>query len=528
MVDLANPTDMRSTFPLDRNHDDSIISSSGHMLISNPFGSHATHELGKCGGGGSGRGSGSDGGSGTSAGTSEPNLEMQIEMEVLQIDQQILQLTAEIQQLLPGGTSATSAGDNTPASSAPAATDSSAPAAAPAASDGSAPAAAPAASDASAPAAAPAASDGAAPTAPAPGSDSVAPAPATTTSSPPSDTQTTASDTSSTTVPPAISDGGNFSVTNGQIIGPDGKPFIAKGINVDGRLSNEEENAILNNFPGLNFIRLNTSPNGAPFGQNGDATSGSDSAAQIQQFIDTMTAKGIVVEVENHAAGGQITGQNLTDETNWLSQLASQNKDNPYVWFGSANEPSVHSATDDAEVVAEQQADYNTIRGAGNNNLIMLQPTYGTYGSQTDSFTQNPDFANYTNVAVDAHFYGDASAIASALSQYKGIDSADGQVPVIIGEYGPTVGTGGDPNPSVGAAQAEAVQQAVNAGQANGAVAWEAGFDTTSSNAWTDSDGLLVTPSSNGGNQVNPALTSWGQEVASWINTGTVGTDAPA
>ncbi len=109
-------------------------------------------------------------------------------------------------------------------------------------------------------------------------------------------------------------------MVNGQIIGPDGQPFIGKGINVDGTLSNAEENTILQDFPGLNFIRLATGPSGAPFSGNGTTFDGSDSVSQIQQFIDTMTAHGIVVEVENHNSGHVPTGQDVTSEDNWISQ----------------------------------------------------------------------------------------------------------------------------------------------------------------------------------------------------------------
>ena len=57
---------------------------------------------------------------------------------------------------------------------------------------------------------------------------------------------------------------------------------------------------------------------------------------------------GIVVELEDHtnsngsnAGGGQgsaFTGQQLTNEMNWYSSMASTYASNPYVWFGSDNE----------------------------------------------------------------------------------------------------------------------------------------------------------------------------------------------
>ena len=53
--------------------------------------------------------------------------------------------------------------------------------------------------------------------------------------------------------------------------------------------------------------------------------------------INWLTAKGIVVELGNYNTTGSVaTGQGLTDEVNWFSQLATQFKNNPYVWFSTA------------------------------------------------------------------------------------------------------------------------------------------------------------------------------------------------
>jgi len=48
---------------------------------------------------------------------------------------------------------------------------------------------------------------------------------------------------------------GQFYVSNGQIIGPNGQPFVARGINV--LEGNPPSAATLQaDFPGINFVRL--------------------------------------------------------------------------------------------------------------------------------------------------------------------------------------------------------------------------------------------------------------------------------
>ncbi|MBS2009618.1 MAG: cellulase family glycosylhydrolase [Cyanobacteria bacterium SZAS TMP-1] len=335
-----------------------------------------------------------------------------------------------------------------------------------------------------------------------------------------------------TTKPPAITD--NFSVSDGQIIGPDGKPFVARGINVNGISANEYADDILKSFPNLNFIRLATSPDGNPF--TGETGAPQQAVLDdVQKFIDKMTAHGIVVEVENHG-GSEPSGQELQNEIDWVSQIAARNKDNPYVWFGSHNEPVVRNS-DFAATVNEQQQFYDAIRATGNNNMIMLETGIYTWPG-IGSFTENKELSNYKNVAIDFHWYSadygasSASLLDENLKLFDGIKSADGQMPIIMGEYGPTAGEGGNPDVVGGQQSIEAVQNAVNDGKLDGAVAWQFGRvgasldDPTGANAWTDTDSLPLFPHERG---VFGGLSEWGNEVANWIDTGRVGdTSKPA
>jgi hypothetical protein len=102
-------------------------------------------------------------------------------------------------------------------------------------------------------------------------------------------------------------------------------------------------------------------------------------------------------------------------------------------------------------------ATYNAIRNTGNNNPILLEPS-GTrppgYGGTPLQSGMNPaDYAKMTNVIWDPHCYGYQSSydtnqadvnanVKAMITASQTIRSANGLVPVIIGEYGP----GTDPN----------------------------------------------------------------------------------
>lgn len=84
--------------------------------------------------------------------------------------------------------------------------------------------------------------------------------------------------------------------------GPDGKPFVARGINV----SPDQADAatILQTFPGLNAVRLATTPGADP--------------ATIDSLVQGLTSKGVVVAIEDHSSSGgnpnTLSGQALANE----------------------------------------------------------------------------------------------------------------------------------------------------------------------------------------------------------------------
>ena len=231
---------------------------------------------------------------------------------------------------------------------------------------------------------------------------------------------------------------GRFHVADGKIFDPSGKQFTARGLNVhDSQMDSADE--ILARFPQINFIRL--------------AVHHYQSPEAYSQFIDTMTDRGIVVELENHnngtgnnRGGGEgvaFTGQQLRAESDWYSAVARAYASNPYVWFGTNNEPPQEGLS------AWQQATYDSIRATGNDNPIMIQyPGGGVPGLDIHSYGMDPGaYERMWNIIADVHFYGwssnystDQGTVDRTLSDLvrnaQTVRSSDGTLPVIIGEYG--------------------------------------------------------------------------------------------
>lgn len=239
--------------------------------------------------------------------------------------------------------------------------------------------------------------------------------------------------------------GGSFSVRNGQIIGPDGNSFQARGLNLyDGQMSSVCSGAdctpLLTLFPKLNMVRL--------------ACFSYQDPSAYQGFVDALTSRGIVVELEDHTnnggnagggAGTVYTGQLLTDELNWYSAIARAYANNPYVWFGTDNEPSENPSA--AALSTWQKQTYDAIRNTGNQNIVMVEMNCGSDPNSCGAGYTRSLYSGMVNMVWDMHYYGwltnfavdqntvnhDIAAHAASTQQ---ITSADGTVPILIGEYG--------------------------------------------------------------------------------------------
>nr|WP_294531124.1 cellulase family glycosylhydrolase [uncultured Rhodopila sp.] len=263
---------------------------------------------------------------------------------------------------------------------------------------------------------------------------------------------------------------------------------------------------LLNDFPGINFVRLAIYDFASP--------------ATLTAYVNQLTSAGIVVELEDHsnsngsnaggASGTIFTGQQLTTELNWYSSIASAFANNPYVWFGTNNEPSETDASGNqnpAALSTWQQQTYDAIRGAGNTSPVMVEINGGnTPSSFAQGYTPSV-YAGMTNIIGDIHYYGWVTGYSTDQATVSGnlaadiaqtqqtISSADGTLPIIIGEYGnSTTGSGIDPNANQVIA---AVQQS-----GYGSVAW----------AWGQGgpdDGLTASDGT--------SLSAYGQQIAAGI-----------
>ena len=258
--------------------------------------------------------------------------------------------------------------------------------------------------------------------------------------------------------PTAPSGSGGFSVSGGQIIGPNGQPFKAQGIDIlestlGAAVGDASGGALLQDFPNTNMVRIAME---SGYQSYTDAT--------FVNAVNWLTAKGIVVEIGNYDAPTQSvsTGSQLTDEVNWYTALATIYKGNPYVWFSTDNEPTdTYSGLPAGSVTAEQVAVYNAIRATGSNSMVGLEPIGGGGSLNPSAYT------DMTDVHWDQHYYNwetgystdvgvnEAKLETDLAPLQESFHSADGVIPAIVGEFGnATDGTNVDPG---GAAAVQAV-----------------------------------------------------------------------
>lgn len=302
---------------------------------------------------------------------------------------------------------------------------------------------------------------------------------------------------------------GAFKVSNGLIQDPNGNNFLARGIDViQEQLSTVCTSAactpLLTLYPGLNMLRV-------PFLDYSDPSG-------IATAVAHLTAKGIVVEIEDHTGISQqpATGSALATQQAWYSAAASLYKNNPYVWFGTPNEPYPVQTNNGDDVTTQHVETYNTIRATGNTNPIMICLIGGGNPGNLPGGNSTPltagRYASMTNVLWDLHQYDYefpapggystnettiSSGIAGYIARIQTVTSADGVMPVIIGEFGDsTDGVNVDPG---------AVQLVDAVGHCgHGFLAWAWTFVTPSADRLTtDSSGS--------------SLTSYGAQVAGLI-----------
>ena len=301
-----------------------------------------------------------------------------------------------------------------------------------------------------------------------------------------------------------------WSVSGGKIY-LNGQPFVARGVNLYDQdmpkaVTNSAGQPMTSAVPKVNFIRLNV------------FEISSDSTALLQPFIATWTALGIIVELEYHPYGTTLSGSDLQSVARWYAAMSGATKGNSNVIFGTQNEPAGDGSGVDNEVTTI----YNAVRGTGNDTLIMVVPSQGTQVAGMSPSTTS----GMHNIAFDLHFYNwisgystslatNESALANEIAGVSNFTSADGRIPIIVGEYGEAADVENaltPPDPG-GMEVLEAVQNAVATGEISGAIYWE----------WSQSGNLIDAIVQDSGTS-GPVLNPYGTTAAGFIASGSAPT----
>ncbi len=275
------------------------------------------------------------------------------------------------------------------------------------------------------------------------------------------------------TDPPAA---GSFQAIDGRIIAPDGSDFVPRGINIYNSTffpndsptrGVEAVEEIVSLFPKINMIRVAYQDDDE---NNLFWASTAVDDQFLATFVEAATSRRIVVLLEDHSTIGTFTW--IQGQIDTYATFAERYKDNPYVWFATENEPDAAPAE---QIAQNARATYDAIRGTGNNTMVLLLTRGGGYTDEIQSYAsyiQGGAVPNYPgsgpgsggasvtamhNVAWDMHLYMWANPSASVAeveeTLWNGIDtpwgpfaginlyrsgpkSADGVLPVIVGEWG--------------------------------------------------------------------------------------------
>ena len=299
--------------------------------------------------------------------------------------------------------------------------------------------------------------------------------------------------------------------------------------------------------------------NAGPITNNGTPSAVYQTPSFFLSYVQNMTGytlsgstwtkvnnNGVVCMIEDHdnnLAQPPFTGAALTVQTNWYTALAQYFNGNPYVWFGTQNEMNspngTYATSDIAGMTPSHVAIYNAIRVAGGNSGAIVSIMAGIGGSNTGTLGANAGFvvssyATMTNIIWEIHAYannGDTFGQAggwTSVSQYitggagpvgggsggwgilaaQTIQSADGVVPCVFGEWGAADGSQTTTDASQMASALQSVQSS-----GNGSLAW----------AYSVGGGEWVLVNNAEGGPYS--LTTWGTVAAGVIATNPSGTE---
>jgi hypothetical protein len=247
---------------------------------------------------------------------------------------------------------------------------------------------------------------------------------------------------------------GFFKVSGAKILRPDGSVLAAGGFNLNQDQMDTVSAKTGTMFPGTRILRI--------------ANRAYSDPSTYAAFIQWATAQQTLMIFEDHTgiSAPPLTGSQLAAEVKWYAAMAAAYKANPYVAFGTFNEPG--NGNNLAGIATQEKAIYDAIRGAGSFALVFMEEPSGgnpgLVGSQATGYDGKGPmtpalYATMYNICWDLHYYGwvtnfstDIPTIkaglqgsvggASGVAGAQSITSLDGLVPVVIGEFGNST-TGG-------------------------------------------------------------------------------------
>ncbi len=246
---------------------------------------------------------------------------------------------------------------------------------------------------------------------------------------------------------------GRFRVVGTKILDPDGREFVAKGVNINGpdwvwpddMVDPVHLDRIVDCWR-FNLVRvpavLFPDESGTTWDDNND----------IERLVEAYTSRGVVVMIDAHdRIGGFYEGAGLTRLTTWYRQLATRFKDNPRVWFDIQNEPG-RAALEPDRWLAVHRAVVRVIRDeVGAPNLLVAEGSAwgqdaGTWGEgpvptsrsailSLASRLQEFGGKRYDDIAFSIHVYDQWVAGPAKLRDYVRRVHAQG-LALVVGEYG--------------------------------------------------------------------------------------------
>jgi hypothetical protein len=191
--------------------------------------------------------------------------------------------------------------------------------------------------------------------------------------------------TSTTAAGPAQT--GAFAVDGSTIVGPDGEPFVARGVNLLGPQSFwPDETAGLSGAVrdwGLNAVRINTCLPGGCEDVGGAAWDVND---DLDGIVDEFTGAGLVVIISLHQVepGSFADDASFPELSSWWRATAARYADNPHVWFNLLNEPG-HGEGVDIRWRTLHERLIDVVREEATNLILVDGTQYGQEAGAPDS-----------------------------------------------------------------------------------------------------------------------------------------------